>query len=126
MASEEAETSRLRSRAENVLSSPACRAVRFRLDNVAIQTFMYSTIANAIREDRVHMRIGRSRHYDHLTNTIWLDTADVPPYVIVHEATHAVLDATHVGQNITVGTHEAAAYLAETVYALNAGDSTHV
>lgn len=116
----------LRSRMARVLRSKACFAIRFRLDNVGIQTYMYSYIADAIVDNRVHVEIGDGHHYDYHPNTITFDSLDVEPATIVHEATHAVIDATHSGKNITNGAHEASAYLAEALYDMNVDDDINV
>lgn len=122
----ETELNSLRLRAQGILKSQACMAIRFKIDNVGIQTFMYAYIADAIYKDQVHIRIGEGRGYDYTSNTITFDSINVDPPIIVHESTHAVIDATHVGKTITVGTHETAAYLAETLYALNSNYNQHI
>ncbi|MCA9051581.1 MAG: hypothetical protein KDA89_22740, partial [Planctomycetaceae bacterium] len=62
---------------------------------------------------------------DHRTDTITFTGPNVEDSVIVHEATHALLDATHVGKSITKGSHETAAFLAETVYMLAGSRTGH-
>lgn len=121
----EAELRDLRLRAARILKSQACLDIRFQLDKVGIQTFMYSYIGSAISDDKVHLNIGTGHNYNPATNTITFNAIDVDAPTIVHEATHAIIDATHVGQKFTTGVHEAAAYLAETVYALNANYGSH-
>ncbi len=83
---------------------------------------MYSYVAGLVRDDHVHINIGSGNGYDYVSNTITYNSVDVSPKAIVHEATHAVIDATNPGKEVTKGTHEAAAYLAESVYALLCGD----
>jgi hypothetical protein len=114
---------KLRWRMSRILHSKECRAIRFKLDNVTIQTYMYAYIGDAITDRLVQINTATSGHaYDHLSNTIFVDSHSVAPAVIVHEATHAVIDATHQGKSISVGTHEASAYLAETLYSMACGD----
>ncbi len=114
---------KLRWRMSRVLHSRECRAIRFKLDNVAIQTYMYAYIGDAITDHVVNVNANASgRGYDHRSNTITFTSHDIFPAAIVHEATHAIIDATHQGKNISKGTHEAAAYLAETLYSMNCGD----
>lgn len=110
---------------ERTLKSRECFAIRFQLENIGIQTFMYSFIAQAILDDRIHATIGDGNHYDDTTNphTLTLLTADPPGHTIVHEATHAVIDATHKGRKISRGANEAAAFLAEAIYAMYTGES---
>jgi hypothetical protein len=111
----DAEIIRLRARAATILSSSTCQKIRFKLDNIAIQTFMYSYVAGLIRDDHVHINIGSGNGYEYESNTITYESVDVSPKAIVHEATHAVIDATNPDKYVTKGTHEAAAYLAESV-----------
>lgn len=109
---------KLTNRVVRVLSSEECGSIRFRLDNISIQTFMYRHVASAIG-DSLSVRIVGSNSYDDATDTINLESADVSSDAIVHEATHAVIDCTNSGVGVSVGTHEASAYLAEAIYALN-------
>lgn len=57
--------------------------------------------------------------------TTTFDSLGVTSSTIVHEATHAVIDADHFNQVVTTGTHEAAAYIAETVFALATNEKGH-
>jgi hypothetical protein len=108
----------LRARAQGVLTSQICNQIRFKLDNVRIQSFMFGYIGTAIGMGRIKFRVGGGNGYDHKSNTMFLMSEDVPSNEIVHEATHAIIDATNPGLTITKGTGEAAAYLAETVYSI--------
>src|SRR6478735_6077685 len=116
---------RLMQKVDRTLKSKECFAIRFRLDNIGIQTYMYMYIVQAIRENRIHLEIGDGDHYDDTTNphTLTLGSADVPARTIVHEATHAVIDATHKGQKLSRGSNEVAAFLAESIYGLYTGES---
>src|SRR5260221_4984324 len=97
---------KLRWTMSNTLHSPACRAIRFRVDNVAIQTYMYSYIGDAITNRLIQVDpTGTGRTYDPASNVLTVDSLHVPPAVIVHEATHAAINATHQGKRITTGTH---------------------
>jgi hypothetical protein len=120
-------TPALLSRMQRVLSSPAANAVRFQLDNVAIHSYMLGYIATAVGDDRVHVRVDGSRanSYNPEFNTINFIFADPDDATIVHESTHAAIDATNPGLAVTVATGEAVAYVAESVYALNAGFDDH-
>jgi hypothetical protein len=77
-------------------------------------------------DDTVHLAISNARHYDHKTNVLTLDSLNVDPPVIVHESTHALINATHVGKSIRCGSHETAAYLAESLWALNTDNDVAV
>jgi hypothetical protein len=125
MASEK-ELKQLRLRVGHVLKSPECLEIRFKMGDILIQRFMYTYIAQAIMDDTVHLDIDDGNGYDHECNTITYDSLDVGPAAIVHEATHALINATNVGKTITKGMHEAAAYLAEALWALNAGRDVSV
>ena len=107
------------------LRSKECRAIRFRMENIGIQTFMYSYIVDAIGNGRISLTIGNGDHYDDTTtpHSFTFNSDDPPARTIVHEATHAVIDATHKGQKMARGTNEAAAFLAESVYGLYTGES---
>jgi hypothetical protein len=117
----------LLTRAQRILTSAPANAIRFRLDNVAIHSYMFGYIGSSIADDRVHIRIDASRGngYDPAFNTITFTSSDPDTATIVHEATHAVIDATNPGLAVSVATGEAVAYVAESVYALNAGLDDH-
>ncbi len=117
----ESEIRALRLRTQAILRSQVCQKIRFKLANVQIQTFMYGYIGSAIADDRVHLRVGNGHNYNPASNTITFDSEEPDAATIVHEATHAVIDATHVGKTITTGVHETSAYLAETMYTLLTG-----
>lgn len=110
---------------QRTLRSKECFAIRFQLDNIRIQTYMYSYIVQAIVANQIRVRVGDGNHYDDRTNphTLTLESGDPPSRTIVHEATHAVIDATHKGQKHSRGANEAAAFLAEAIYGLYTGES---
>jgi hypothetical protein len=114
-------------RAARILTSPAANALRFRLDNITIHSYMMGYLATRLTDDRVHVTVdsSRSNHYDPGTDTINWNSTSVTDPTIVHESVHAVIDATHVGQTVSVATGEAVAYVAESLYAMNAGDDDH-
>jgi hypothetical protein len=72
---------------------------------------------------RVPVELGSGNGYDPDSDppAIHWESVKVAPKAIVHEATHAVINATHVGAAITKATHEAAAYLAESMFELLSG-----
>lgn len=131
----------LRSKVSEILNSPACLRIRFRVDAVGIQTYMYSYIAQAVRENRVHIVIHndknpdgqkiskpeRTAEYNPKTNTLLFRSADIykdadGKATIVHEATHAVIDATHANGTVRSGQNELAAYLAQMLYSMYSND----
>jgi hypothetical protein len=121
MASKE-ELQRLRVRMSHVLASPKCAYIRFVLGPIQIQSFMFNYIAQAILDDAVHLIIGdpdRGQSYDHRNDTIYYDDLGPNDDAIVHESTHAIIDATNPGLGVSVAIGEAAAYLAEAIFAIN-------
>jgi hypothetical protein len=120
------EIASLRTRIGRILKSAACLEIRFTVANISIQRFMYTYIGQAIMDGTVHLAIADANHYDHKTNVLTLDSLDVAPPVIVHESTHALINATHVGKAIRCGSHETAAYLAESLWALNTDNDVAV
>jgi hypothetical protein len=118
---------RLRARMQNILTSSACKQIRFKMANIHIQTFMYGYIAGSIDNGRVRVQIGKGDYgdidSDRHTYILTLSSADAAPNVIVHECTHAVIWATQIGLTLTKETHEAAAYLADSMYEMLCGRS---
>ena len=115
----------LGTRVKSILRSATCFSICFRLDNIAIQTHMYSAIAGEVELGGIHLKID-GRGYDPTSDTLTMDTDDPEPAVVVHEATHAAIDAYHLGLNVTLGTHEAPAYLGETLYWKYGGQRTSI
>jgi len=123
---------KLQSRVLAVIRSQECLQIRFRLGNVGIQRYMYPYLAGAILNGNVHVCTGDGSGYEDkdsgttTPNTITLDSDNPDRCKIVHEATHAIIDGTHVGKAITTGHHEAAAFLAEALFCLYSGDDDNV
>ena len=114
-----AEINKLRARARNILCSSHCNySIRFKLENIRIQALQFGYIGDLISRGKINIRIGSGNGYDHRSNTLIFYDVDVEAHVIVHEATHAAIDATHQGVTITKGHGEAAAYLAEMIYSI--------
>jgi hypothetical protein len=126
--SKASEISQLRARAGRVLKSQACLDIRFRFpfDGILIQRFMYTYVGQAIMDDLVHLDFSNNPGYDPDLKTFFLEGPDVGTATIVHEATHIIINATHVGKVITKGAHEMAGYLAETLWALNSDNEISV
>src|SRR4051812_34436564 len=118
------QTQKLRSKIKKTLCTPVCNMIRFELDNVSIRYLHYNYVAGLIERDKIHINVSDGHSYDHDTDIITFDGENVAPNVIVHEATHAVIDAVNPGLTITKATGELCAYLAETIYAhLTTGSS---
>jgi len=118
---------KLKARMTNILKSQACRQIRFKLDGIHIQTFMYGYIAGRIDTGHVRVQIGNADYgdidRDRHTWIVTLSSANAAPKTIVHECTHALIWATNAGVTVPRETHEAAAYMAESMYALLTGGS---
>ena len=106
----------LRARMKTVLCTSHCNQIRFQLDNVKIEFLMYNYVAGLIEQGKIRVKMDSGPSYDHRTDLITFSDVDTEPNVIVHEATHALIDAVYPGLTITKGTGEACAYLAETIY----------
>jgi hypothetical protein len=125
------EIAKLRYRMAGILKSRYCMQIRFQVDNVSVQTYMYTYIAQAILQDKIHIAIGGN--VPHWVNeikgpgerekTIYFPEIDVKAVTIVHECTHAVISTTNKGASVALATHETCAYLAEAVYGLLANDT---
>jgi hypothetical protein len=115
-----------------VLHSSACLNIQFGLKGSYIMPYGYGYVADALAQGAVQIGLadlgnGRNGDYtpgmlrfrrDALSNAT---SADVRA-TIVHEATHAVFDGTCPGKTIARADNEFAAYLAESIYRINAGD----
>lgn len=115
----------LRSRVVNVLTTPACARIRFRVANIYIGRLMFNAVAAMIANGSVNIATGDTPRYDIDTNTLML-SEDSPKAEIVHEATHILINATHKDKVIRRGDHETAAYLAAALWALHSGNEIPV
>jgi hypothetical protein len=117
----------------SVLRSRGCRDIAFKNAGVSIMGYGYGYVADMLEQLKVGIVLGNTggftATYDERTNTFTfganaLREAMTPGGrgTIVHEATHAVIDAVAPGRNIGYGEEEVSAYLAQTIYSLNCGD----
>lgn len=120
-ASEDTRITGLRQRIAGVLKSKGCNAIRFKLENITISRYMYNYLAGEVESGRLNVAIGNGDHFDPDSRTIQFDNGSPLEATIVHECTHALIATTHGGKYIFVGAHEAAAYLAESIYKLTIG-----
>jgi hypothetical protein len=92
----------------------------------------YLYIAGAIENGKVKVTVGPTsvpgrdgeyvpQNFRSNANTLIFPIDNPTDETIVHEATHAVIDGTTVGSNISNISDEVAAYVAEMVYSLNKG-----
>jgi hypothetical protein len=123
-------------RVARILRNGSCFKIRFKVDGLFIQTYQYVYIAGAAEDDTVKVRIGTpgpyDAQYDPAANRMTFSSGDVGTtpdgeVSIVHESTHAVLDATYGGRGssdraqASFESGELAAYIAETLYAIDRG-----
>lgn len=124
----------LRAKTISILRSRACLDIAFTISGMTLMGYGYGYVADMLAQDAVHVLIGNTNgftaRYDGSINTIFYGTrnpADLATVdgrgTVVHECTHAVIDAIRKGRWVDYGDDEVAAYLAQTVYAMNAGDS---
>jgi hypothetical protein len=110
----------LRARIKRVLCTDACSRIRFSAGNIFIGRFMYNWIADAIAGEQVYLTISHGGGYTPKTNTLDLEEG-CDDATIVHESTHVLINTHHKGESIVKLLNEGAAYLAEALWALNAG-----
>ena len=95
----------------------------------------YGYVADMIEQGGVAIRIGDTGSFDavyrmsSVSKAMVFKATDSPRNAtpdmratIVHEATHAVIDAVAKGHSVNYLGNECAAYIAQTVYSLNRGD----
>ncbi len=125
----------LRAKTISIISAKACRAISFTVARMTVMSYGYSYVSDLLARDSIHIAIGggesgTTASYDGKANTIHFGTRD--PNVlgspsgrqtVVHECTHALIDATCAGRDVKFGDDEAAAYLAQMAYALNAHET---
>lgn len=124
-----------------ILNEPATARINFRYDGVPVYGSGYATIATAIENDHVHVRLLRGQRaaramralgvaaYNKTSDTFFvsgadfLDTTTTPKKaLVVHEMTHALLD--YHRSTMSQGKSEAAAYIAQMMYLFNSGINT--
>jgi len=122
----------LRKRVVNVLRSQACMQIQFNVAGSTVMGYGYGHVADVIEQGGIKIKIGNTgaftASYDHQGSTptfVFGDPAMVSSpegrATIVHEATHAVIDAVRKGRTMAFGDNEVAAYLAEALYRINTG-----
>ncbi len=122
----------LRQSIQNVLMSNECQSIDFSLDGIHIDGSGYSFVAlalisagrsqNNIRIAVKHMPKGVGAQYDPSTNTFEFPrpgygTTDAEKLTIVHESTHALIDARK--KRTTMINNEICAYIAGAIYNSN-------
>ncbi len=124
----------LRAKAISILRSKACLDIKFSVAGMTVMAYGYGYVADMLAQNVIKVAIGNTggftATYDGLNNKMTfgakdpvnLSTADGRA-TVVHECTHAVIDAIRKGKSVAYGDDEVAAYIAQTVYSMNAGDS---
>jgi hypothetical protein len=85
----------------------------------------FNYVAQIFQDKRIKITFGNNPGYFHETKEHIIEE-NAHPASIVHESTHILINATHQGQVINQGYHEAAAYLAESLWALNSKRPNHI
>jgi hypothetical protein len=122
----------LKKRVVSVLRSPACMSIQFTYVGSTVMGYGYGYVADVIEKGGIQIKIrdtgSFTAGYDHRGSTPTFTFSNADPEIvsspegsatIVHEATHAVIDAVRKGRTIAFGDNEVAAYLAETIYRIN-------
>jgi hypothetical protein len=120
----------------HVLSSAACQAVDFTYHNLRIYGHGYQTVKFATAENRIHISIlattrnnGAKASYD-IDNNVFIIPVDftiagvISEMSLVHESTHALMNAMYPGTRIKMSINEGIAYLADAIYFYNSGLTT--
>jgi hypothetical protein len=117
--------------AGDVLLSPSCQGIDFRVLGAEINHHAYRTVLFAILQDRIHLvqsaqplttaGPGTRAEYDYTSNTLTVGPDCKPKDIkwqmhLVHEATHAAFDALYKGRTLRTELNEAIAYLADATY----------
>jgi hypothetical protein len=113
---------RLRARIAHVLATPACADIRFRIGDIHIGSLMLNYVGGAFLDPSAKLNLvpRDSPGYKNITWTLFMNEG-VRDATIVHECTHILINHLNKGQSIPNVTHEAAAYIAEAYWAINAG-----
>ncbi|PNG26507.1 hypothetical protein [Methylocella silvestris] len=123
----------LRVKVLDVLNSTPCRKIAFVCAGMSIMGYHYSYLAELINRCSVDIQFGSSDgangQYDDKTDTLRFGRRDAGFYatgesraLIVHECTHAIIDATHPGGIVRRADNEATAWIAETIYRMLTGE----
>lgn len=124
----------LRNKAESILRPKPCMDIKFTLSGMTLMGYGYGYVAQMLTDGVIKVVIGQTHgftaRYDSSINTLFFGTRNPGDLgtvdgrgTVVHECTHAVVDATQKGKFVAFGNDEVAAYIAQTVYSLNAGDT---
>ena len=120
----------LKHRVAAVLQEPAVRRIHFQMGKLPVTSFQLKKVAAKIVNDEIHVYVYRqlnhAAEYVPRHDSILLKSDDVLDSVygksaVVHEAVHAMTDMNR-ATSTTLYSAEVAAYLAQMIYALAAGD----
>jgi len=120
----------LKHRIAAVLEEPAVKSINFQIGKLPVTSFQLKKVAGKIENDEIHVYVYRqlnhAAEYVPRHDSIVLKSDDVLDSVygksaIVHEAVHAMTDMNR-ATSTTLYSDEVAAYLAQMIYALAAGD----
>jgi hypothetical protein len=116
-----------------VLRSRACMSIEFGISGMSIMPYGYGYVADMLDQGAISIGFAdigpvtaqySPSRFTFGRNALASASSADGRATIVHEATHAQIDGTHPGKYVDRGDNEMAAYLAETIYRINAGDPT--
>lgn len=107
-----------------ILRNPAIARIKFKIDSFAVSPRSYAQVAGLIKDGRIRVEynwgVGTSAYYYEIKNKIEVGftaaTSLTKRAQVVHECTHAAFDV-HLYSKSTVATSEAAAFVAECLFA---------
>jgi hypothetical protein len=120
----------LKHRVAAVLQEPAVKRIHFQMGKLPVTSFQLKKVAAKIEKDEIHVYVYRqlkhAAEYVPRRDSILLKRDDILASVygksaVVHEAVHAMTDMNR-ATSTTLYSAEVAAYLAQMIYALAAGD----
>jgi hypothetical protein len=125
---------KLRLKVLSALNSKACGAIAFQAAGISVMGYHYGYLADLVAQYCVDIKFGvvdpaASAEYDHTTDTLRFSNRNLGFYAtpsgraqIIHECTHALIDAAHPGKPVRRSDNEFICWLAQTIYSLLAGD----
>lgn len=124
----------LRAKTISIIRSRPCLDIAFTIAGMTLMGYGYGYVADMLQDGVIGVAIGPTggfdASYDSSANLITFSSPDPAKIAtpsgrgtVVHECSHAVVDAVAKGKSVAYGDDEVAAYIAQTVYSINAGDS---
>lgn len=126
---------KLRVKVLGTLNSKACHDIAFEAAGISVMGYHYGYLADLVAQYCIDVKFGvvdpaASAEYDHMTNTLRFANRNLGFYAspagraqIVHECTHALIDATQSGKQVRRADNEAICWIAQTIFSSRSGDS---